>query len=68
MSVKNCKFISIFDFKDEKNKEKFLKFAYSENGIKVTRKYKGCISINVYNSKNNPICHFSVLPAYLLLT
>ena len=45
------KFMSIFDFKDSESKQKFLDYAHSENGIKITREYKGCISINIYSSK-----------------
>ena len=33
---KTYKFISIFDFKDNESKQKFLDYAYSENGIKIT--------------------------------
>lgn len=46
-------FISIFDFKDSESKQKFLNYAHSENGIKITREYKGCLSINIYTSKNS---------------
>ena len=44
--------MSIFNFKDSESKQKFLDYAKSENGIKITREYKGCLSINIYNSKN----------------
>ena len=53
-SEETYKFMSIFDFKDSESKQKFLNFVDGENGIKITRNYQGCISINIYNSKNNP--------------
>ena len=50
----NYAFMSIFDFKDDESKQKFLDAVNSDIGIKKTRQYKGCISINIYNSRNSP--------------
>ncbi len=34
-------------------KKKFIDFTNSKRGINVTKNYTGCVSINLYNSKNN---------------
>lgn len=53
MNSNQYTFISIFNFKNQECKNKFLNFAHSKNGLEITRNYKGCISINLYTSKNN---------------
>ena len=53
-SKNNYKFISIFEFKNNESKQKFINFALSENGLKKTRNFKGCLSINIFSSSINP--------------
>ena len=53
-TMTNLTFMSVFDFNDKECMQKFLDFARSENGIRKTRNYTGCISINAYMSKREP--------------
>ena len=51
--INNYKFMSIFNFKDNEAKKKFINFVFGDNGMKITRNYKGCLSINIYSSNKD---------------
>ena len=44
--------VATFKLKSE-NREEFIKFLSSEDGLSVTRNFEGCISIECYISKDN---------------
>jgi len=44
-----------FEFKDESCKDRFIEFANSEKGLKVTRAWPGCVSLETYESHDNPL-------------
>ena len=41
---------AVFTFKDQESKEKFIEFCNGENGLGVTRGWKGCRSIDCYEA------------------
>ena len=41
MNTDELTFITTFNFKDNLSKKKFIDFAESENGIIITKNYKG---------------------------
>ena len=41
---------AVFTFKDTASKDKFVDFCNGENGLSVTRAWKGCISLKMYES------------------
>ena len=43
-----------FTFKDVESKEKFIEFCNGENGLSVTRAWKGCQLLDCYESHDNP--------------
>ena len=45
---------AVFTFKDGSSKDKFIDFCNGENGLSVTRGWKGCKSIECYESQANP--------------
>tara|TARA_X000000950_G_scaffold274726_1_gene360197 strand:+ start:2548 stop:3252 length:705 start_codon:yes stop_codon:yes gene_type:complete len=49
---------AVFTFKDNVCKDKFIEFANGEKGLSVTRNWKGCQSIDVYEEHSN---HLSVV-------
>lgn len=46
---------AIFTFKDLASKNKFIAFCNGDNGLSVTRGWKGCESIDCYESHTNPL-------------
>ena len=44
---------AVFTFKDQESKEKFVEFCNGENGLSVTRGWKGCRSIDCYEAHDN---------------
>lgn len=44
---------AVFTFKDTASKDKFVEFCNGENGLSVTRAWKGCISLKMYESREN---------------
>ena len=49
-SYKVC---AVFTLKDQEAKNKFIEFANGETGLSVTRGWKGCQSIEMYESREN---------------
>lgn len=45
---------AVFTLKDSKSKDKFVEFANSDKGLSVTRAWKGCKSLIMYESRENP--------------
>lgn len=45
---------AVFTFKDSASKNKFIEFCNGENGLSVTKSWKGCQSIECYESHENP--------------
>lgn len=45
---------AVFTFKDLESKNKFIDFCNGDNGLSVTRSWKGCQSIECYESHENP--------------
>lgn len=44
---------AVFTFKDQESKEKFIEFCNGDNGLSVTRGWKGCRSIDCYEAYDN---------------
>ena len=44
---------AVFTFKNQESKEKFIEFCNGENGLSVTRGWKGCRSIDCYEAHDN---------------
>lgn len=44
---------AVFTLKDQTAKDKFVEFANGETGLSVTRSWKGCQSIEMYESREN---------------
>ena len=53
MNTDELTFITTFNFKDNLSKKKFIDFAESENGIIITKNYKGCLYFDLFDSKND---------------
>ena len=45
---------AVFTLKDTASKDKFVEFANSDKGLSVTRAWKGCKSLDMYESRENP--------------
>jgi len=44
---------AVFTFKDQESKEKFIEFCNGDNGLSVTRGWKGCQSLDCYEAHDN---------------
>lgn len=44
---------AVFTFKDQDCKEKFIEFCNGDNGLSVTRAWKGCLSLECYETSDN---------------
>mgnify|MGYP001203430593 CR=1 FL=1 len=44
-----------FEFKDASSKDRFIEFCNSDNGLKVTRAWPGCESIECYEAQDTPL-------------
>jgi len=46
---------AIFTFKNTQTKQDFIKFCNGERGLSITRAWDGCISIDCFESDDNPL-------------
>lgn len=46
---------SVFTFKDQESKQKFIDFCNGPKGLDITRNYKGCQSIECYKKHDNEL-------------
>ena len=46
---------AVFTFKDNVSKNKFIDFCNGDNGLSVTRGWKGCQNIDCFESQTNPL-------------
>ncbi len=46
---------AVFTFKDAASKNKFINFCNGDNGLSVTRAWKGCQSIECYECRDSPL-------------
>ena len=46
---------AVFTFKDVASKNKFINFCNGDNGLSVTRAWKGCQSIECYECHDSPL-------------
>ena len=51
---KSYRVCAVFTLKDAESKNRFIAFGKGENGLSVTRSWKGCQSIEMYESQENP--------------
>lgn len=46
---------AVFTFKDNVSKNKFIDFCNGDNGLSITRGWKGCQNIDCFESQTNPL-------------
>ena len=52
--TENCyRVCAVFTLKDQECKKRFIEFANGENGLSVTRAAKGCLSLNMFESRED---------------
>ena len=51
---KSYRVCAVFTLKDAESKNRFIAFGKGENGLSVARSWKGCQSIEMYESQENP--------------
>ena len=54
MASSSYRVSAVFTLKDAESKDKFVDFANSDKGLSVTRAWKGCKSLDMYESRENP--------------
>ena len=54
MASSSYRVSAVFTLKDTASKDKFVDFANSDKGLSVTRTWKGCKSLDMYESRENP--------------
>ncbi len=54
MANSNYRVSAVFTLKDTASKDKFVDFCNGENGLSVTRAWKGCKSLDMFESRENP--------------
>ena len=51
MTTSSYRVSAVFTLKDTESKDKFVTFCNGENGLSITRAWKGCKSLNMYESR-----------------
>ena len=55
MTTSSYRVSAVFTLKDTESKDKFVTFCNGENGLSITRAWKGCKSLNMYESRLSKI-------------
>ena len=53
MTENSYRVCAVFTLKDQECKKRFIEFANGENGLSVTRAAKGCLSLNMFESRED---------------
>jgi len=53
MTESSYRICAVFTLKDQESKNRFIEFVNGENGLIIAKKFDGCISIDMYESRED---------------